>query len=43
MTRGGRDVAARITLAHAQQGLSIVMHLESPARHLRPSGQKLKG
>jgi hypothetical protein len=40
MRRAASDLAVGVALAHAQQGLSVVMHLESPARHLWPSGQK---
>ena len=36
------DVAVGVALAHAQQGLSIVMHLEIPARHLCVPGQKAR-
>jgi len=36
------DVAVGVALAHAQQGLSIVMHLEIPARHLCAPGQKAR-
>jgi hypothetical protein len=39
----GRDVAVGVALAHAQQGLTVVVHLESPARHLLPSVQKHQG
>src|SRR5690606_8560614 len=36
------NVAVGVALAHAQQGLSIVMHLAPPARHPWPSGQKAR-
>jgi hypothetical protein len=34
------DLAVGLALAHAHEGLSVVMHLESPARHPWTSGQK---
>jgi len=40
---GVGDVPVRVALAHAQQGLSVVMHLESPAGHPLSPGKKPRG
>jgi hypothetical protein len=37
---GRRDVAVGVAQANALQGLSVVMHLESPACHLLLLGAK---
>jgi hypothetical protein len=37
---GRRDVAVGVALTHAQQGLTSVVHLESPACHLLLLGAK---
>lgn len=40
---GVGDISIGVALTHAQQGLSVVMHLESPAGHPLSPGKKPTG